>query len=187
MQKQKGDWKPIPDFRHYEACAATGRIRSVSHTCGGKRWRGKILRPRRATVGGYWMVTLSVEGKLATAYVHRLVWTAHRGKPRKGYHIAHMNGRADDARLANLNAVSPRENVMHSIVHGSQVRGEDHPLAKLNEQKVREIFQQRLRGATVAVLAKKHSVSPSAIRLVLVRENWAAVHIEPSLIDAAAA
>jgi len=73
------------------------------------------MKSIRSGRGGYACVELhdirvNVDGKKISKKVHILVMEAFIGVRSNGYHIDHINGNKMDARLCNLEYVTPREN-----------------------------------------------------------------------------
>ena len=74
-------------------------------------------------------------------YAHRLIYEACKGPIPAGYCIDHVNGRRDDNRIVNLEAVTPAENAARAFERGSILIGKQRSDAKLTAALVREIRQ----------------------------------------------
>lgn len=61
-----------------------------------------------------------------------------------------------------------------------QRKGESHPLAKLNEQSVRDIRELAAEGVTMTLLACWYQVDHSTIRNVVKKRTWQHVEDSPS-------
>lgn len=70
---------------------------------------GKILKPI-ITHNGYNRITLSINGKLVSKFVHRIVWESFYGPIPKGMQINHINEIKTDNRLCNIELCSPKYN-----------------------------------------------------------------------------
>lgn len=120
------------------------------------------------------------EGK--TTAVHRLACIAVHGEPPSPAHeAAHSCGNG------HLGCVNPRhlrwatkvENEADKREHGTIMRGEKVPSAKLTEAQVREIIQ--LYGTKPAhEIGSMFGVSESTVRSIGLREKWAWVELENS-------
>lgn len=107
-------WRPIPGFPAYEA-NASGQIRRAG--------KDRPLAPRRCGrsdqtgVQRYLAVCLSVDGQVTQETVHALVARAFLGPRPPGAVIDHRNADKHDNRPANLEYVSPGENMRraHSV------------------------------------------------------------------------
>lgn len=101
---------------------------------------GKELSPKTKP-SGYQEVSLKLEsGKGTSRYVHRLVAETFLGPIKKGFCVNHKNGIKTDNSLKNLEIITFSENSKHAIENGFYkppvMKGQDHPLAKLNENEV---------------------------------------------------
>lgn len=96
---------------------------------------------------GYKTVTLSINGKHETKYVHRLVLNAWKGECEKGFEARHLDGNRSNNNLSNLEWSSRSENNMDKWAHGTMPHGTFHPNSKLTPELVisaRELWKQGL-------------------------------------------
>jgi len=136
-----------------------------------KRIRVK-LRP-----GDYPMVGLKRVGCKAVVWpLHRVVMLAFVGPRPKGNVCRHLDGNPHNNSLSNLCYGTPQENVEDSVRHGTFVRGEKSPSAKLTNDSVRSIRIESAAGATLDALAAKYKVDRNAIWLAVKRKTWK--HVE---------
>lgn len=75
------------------------------------RWVGK--KAGRLNMNGYFVVTLTHEGHIYKALVHRIIWALVHGAWPKQF-IDHINRNKLDNRIANLRDVSHSENMRNS-------------------------------------------------------------------------
>lgn len=77
---------------------------------------------------GYSRVSLMVNRKRKTFYVHRLVAIAFIPNPKGKREVNHINGIKADNRLENLEWCTSLENLQHAFVNGLRVmpRGNEH-------------------------------------------------------------
>lgn len=165
------EWRPIPGFPNYEA-SSLGRLkRTTDRTCGKT---GTILR--QADCGnGYLVVTPSVDGKKKQIGVHRLIALAFHPKPIGRDVVNHINSTPKDNRAANLEWVTPSENVRHSYKTGRNSRaGELNNRSKLTWDKVsriRVLLRADMRLSYVRI-GKMFDVSGGTIGRIERGEAW---------------
>lgn len=155
--------RDIPGYPGYKA-TSDGRII-------GKR--GKVMSPHVAKSTGYKGVTIHVGGKQGLLTVHRGVCLAFHGVPESGQEVAHKNGIRTDNRAENLRWKTRPENAQERVEHGTQIRGEEHPLSKLDEDTVREIRALYETGDYRMIdLARRFGISKSKVHQVIHRQSW---------------
>lgn len=153
--------RPIPGFSRYFA-SEDGKIISVA--------RGK----RRALAGstdkdGYRNVILCERGVRHYKRAHVLIALAFHGYPPPGTVVCHLDGDLTNNSASNLDYVTQRENIAHKNAHGTMMRGEKHPLAKLTEASVRSILADH---RPARVIAREYGVSKGAVDGVRSGKNW---------------
>ncbi|MHB9029927.1 MAG: HNH endonuclease [Candidatus Latescibacterota bacterium] len=124
---------------------------------------------------GYCRVGFVYQGKKMEAMLHRIVYLVFRGVIPEGLHINHLDGNRQNNALSNLEAVTPRENVRHSI-HVTKSRksfGENHYKAQLKSSDVVKIlYYHHYRTYTKDQLAGMFGVSKSTINDICRRKSW---------------
>jgi hypothetical protein len=113
-------WKPVVGFGYYSV-SNFGRVmsekRMVKHRGGMIARGGRVLKPGKHTCG-YRTVGLYTNGRsVITRYIHRLVLDAFIGAQPE-MDVNHKNGIKEDNRLENLEWVTRKENIRHSIKMG---------------------------------------------------------------------
>lgn len=113
------EWRDIPGYEGRYQASNLGRIRSLPRVIDRRsntpyRLPGRILRPRLSHKG-YLLVGLSTESKVKNLSVHRLVAQAFLPNTEGFPEVNHINGNKKDNRAANLEWVTTKENVAHSI------------------------------------------------------------------------
>lgn len=157
----------IRDIPGYPGYRATSDGRLI-----GKK--GKLMSPHTAKSTGYMGVTVHVGGKQGMLHVHKGVCLAFHGLPEPGQEVAHKNGVRTDNRAENVRWKTRPENAQERVEHGTQIRGGEHPLAKLDEDSVGEIRALYAAGnCTMLGLAKRFGVSRSKVFQVIHRMSWA--------------
>jgi hypothetical protein len=103
--------KPIPDFPGYFVNEDRGDVLSFRYK------RPEVLSPT-VCGQGYLQVGLRQNGKRIFRMVHRLVALVALGPCPYGKQVNHRNGNKKDNRAANLEYVTPSENMRHAIEMG---------------------------------------------------------------------
>lgn len=168
-------WAPILDGK-YEV-SDLGNVRSLYGYRSFRRKKPKVLKPGSSGKYGYVTVCLWADGKkIGTRHVHKLVAEAFIGPRPAGLQIAHLNGIAWDNRLKNLAYATPKENVGHTLLHGTRARGERMGSAKLSNRQAVAVKLALAQGAVGSFLARKYGVSVSCISAIKRGLSWA--HLE---------
>lgn len=127
---------------------------------------------------GYKQVYLYKNGKKKTIKVHRIIAEAFIPNPEHKETVNHINGIKTDNRIENLEWCTNKENFNHAIKNGLVVHyGENNKLAKLTDNKVREIFKLRKSGMTHINISKIFGVSRPVISNILARKYWKHVNL----------
>lgn len=117
----------------------TGDIYREAHTTVDRL--GKVHKYPRRRLGacvepstGYLRVGLRIDGVLHNLSVHRLVATAFLGKPEPGQVINHINEIRTDNRPENLEWVTQKQNLLHSVRrHPEYSRNAAKPVIQLKD------------------------------------------------------
>jgi hypothetical protein len=122
---------------------------------------------------GYKRVTLTLNGKKHTLYLHRLVAYAFHGPPPFRHAIVrHLDGNPANNHARNLAWGSARDNSLDAQRHGSIPHGEDIYTAKLTATDVQQIRRQLQRGKSLRQLAGEYDVSHTAIWHIRNNISW---------------
>ena len=146
---------------------------------------GRKLKPAKDRKG-YLRVGLTIDGKLCTKKVHRLIAEAFIPNPENKPQVNHINGIKDDNFVDNLEWVTHKENTKHAIDNGlfyfnsskesiNKIikKGSLNGNALLSEEKVLEIRKKyKPRIYTKAMLALEYGVKESCIKDVVNRNSW---------------
>lgn len=160
------NWKPVPGFEEQYFVSDLGRVWSVR--------AGRCLALR---ANDYQSVGLP--GGL-TRKVHHLVLDAFVGTRPAGHECGHLDGDPANNRLSNLAWITPKENALHQEKHGTRVRSQTHPQAKLTDADVLEIRRRRSAGEKWDAIAADYPVTTGTlITAGLGRTFW---HLDPSTI-----
>lgn len=146
-------------------CPKTGRQEG--------EWRE--MNTHRRTYGArYVHVSLRPEpgGKVVTFYVHRLVLEAFFGPCPQGMEVRHLDNDTANNSLENVRWGTHLENIHDKWRHGTMASGTRNPHAKLNDEKVIEVFRLRATGLLHREIADIMGVTPTAIQLLLSGKTW---------------
>ena len=135
---------------------------------------GKRLNPWKMGLG-YLGVMLRnpEEGTRKKFYIHNLVLLAFVGPCPKGQTACHNNGVPKDNRLSNLRWDTVSNNMKDKVRHGTQTRGESHPITKLTEDSVKEIRDlYATKWYSQSDLADRFGVSRGTIESIVQGKIW---------------
>lgn len=170
-------WRDVPGWVGEYQASNWGRVRSLPRRVimrnGVRRpVKGGLLKPH---VGkhGYPCVSLRRPGTRITRTVHRVVALAFMGEPPAGLVVCHNDGNQLRNHTLNLRYGTPQSNHKDKYAHGTDRRGEKHPLARLTREHVLAIRASNEKGA---VLAERYGVSASHVSAIRVGRFWA--HLE---------
>jgi hypothetical protein len=140
----------------------------------GRRIEGKQLSPSILSMG-YPGVTLCNNGKEKKALVHRLVAEAFLENPDELPQVNHKDGNKENNHLENLEWVSSKQNIAHSIEMGLKVTavGERASKAKLTESdviKIRELLKNS--DLSLRAIARNYNVHHKTIANIRDNKNW---------------
>ncbi|MCO5107793.1 MAG: HNH endonuclease [Burkholderiaceae bacterium] len=108
-----------------------------------------------------------------TRLIHRWVCAAFHGAPQSSAHeVAHRNGVPNDNRASNLRWSTRTENERDKGMHGTTVRGERSPFAKLT---VSDVIAIRSAGGTQQAVADRFGVSRTTVGYIKRGTAWAHV------------
>lgn len=158
-------WLPVPDWP-YEV-SDLGRVRRAS--AAQRTHAGRIVS---AKAGRYPVVILSHCGRRKGFHVHALVASAFLGSRPAGAQVNHRNGDKHNNRAANLEYVTPDENVGHAKRTGLIRRGERHPQAKLTDGDVAEVRRLHREGVSQAEIARRFGRHPATINHIVRNRHW---------------
>jgi len=166
------EWRQCTEADYVEV-SSLGRVRTktrrITNRNGlGQIYSGRFLRQARHTAG-YWNVSLRINGRTKTFYVHRLVASAFLKFDTSRRQVNHKNGIRSDTRIANLEYVTCGENHVHRYrVLKTKARAA-HPNAKLSEEQVRQI---RASTETHAKIGLKFGIARQTVSKIKSNTAW---------------
>ena len=159
-------WKNVKGFPGYQI-SCFGRVKSL------KRNINIIIRSRLLS-NGYVRIGIQRKGKQLTLLVHLLVLT-HFGPPKPS--IKHQCNHKDTDKTnnwwTNLEWMTSKENTNHAIDKGKRGGGEMHPLAIINNKKVKRIRKlYSIKKYKIREIAKKLNINENIISKVVHNKTW---------------
>lgn len=127
------------------------------------------------TKAGYTRYTLrGRDGKVKRRMAHQLVLEAYVGpKPEDKPFVCHNDGNPTNNALSNLRYDTPKGNSADKQIHGTQVFGTEHPQAKLDPPKVREIRKLlKTTNRTMVDIGREFGVSKRVVFNIKHRQSW---------------
>ena len=125
-------------------------------------------------VGGYLVVSVTINGKKTCRTVHSLVAEAFIGRRPSDLLVLHKNGCKLENRATNLYYGTQKQNMQDAVAHGTKPRGATHGMVKLTEAQVSLI--RSLKGAMKQRdIAHKFGIGQSHVQRILSGQSWAHV------------
>ena len=122
---------------------------------------------------GYCRVNLKAEG--GTRLVHRLVAKKFIPNPDNLPQVNHKDGDKSNNQASNLEWVTGKQNVDHSVTTGLIKRGYDRPNSKLTDDQVREIRSLKVKGNTYYKIADMFGISYQGVHKVCKGQTYSHV------------
>lgn len=110
-------------------------------------------------------------------YLHRLVAAAFLGPCPDGQEVLHGDGNPANNRLDNLSYGTRTNNAADQLRHGTRPIGSRHGIAKLNEEKVRDVLELLAQNVPLSQIAQRFGVCYDTILNIKRRLTWR--HVEP--------
>lgn len=137
-----------------------------------------LIWPFSKSFDGYAKIVWEGKGSTVTRIICEIIY----GHPGDGYHAAHScgNGMKGCVNKRHLSWKTEAENQAEKFVHGTVLRGENNPPAKLTNAQVTEIVS--LRGIeSHSKLSKRFGVGKSTIGQIMTGARWGwLTGLEPS-------
>lgn len=157
------EWRAVVGFEGLYEVSNLGQIRSP--IC--------ILRQQIQSNGGHLRVVICKKGKYYGRYVHRLVCEAFNGPPPfPKAQALHKDDIETNNIPSNLYWGTHQQNMDDMEANGNRIKGENHPGAILNWDKVREIRRLYAEGMKPAHIAKKFGVAGTRVHSIIRNKTW---------------
>ena len=173
-------WKNIKGYNNYYSASNLGRVKSKKryieqHSKFGNTFMRYIPEKYLSLkdIRGYKNVGLSLNGKVKTEQLHRLILkTFYPCDNMDNLQVNHIDGSKENNNLENLEWVSASENMKHAHKMGliSQ-KGTKNPSNKLTEQDVLDI-RNKYKDLSETNVAKIFNVTRSNVGCIRRRETW---------------
>ncbi|TGV15847.1 hypothetical protein EN816_00930 [Mesorhizobium sp. M8A.F.Ca.ET.173.01.1.1] len=126
--------------------------------------------PYTRTNAGYGQISIKGRRHNVSRYVCALV---HGEPPERRFQAAHLcgNGHLGCVNPNHLVWKTPSANQLDRNVHGTDIRGEQHAMAKLTEQEVREM-RRLSESHTATEIAKMFSISLAHTCKIIKNKSW---------------
>ncbi len=143
----------------------------------GSVWSNKYRRWKRlkqSKRNGYLFAVFSngSREKVVNRFVHRLVLEAFVGPCPKGMECCHNDGDPTNNNLSNLRWDTRKANSADRKKHGTDIEGTKNKMAKLDDDKVREMRRLREEGWSFSRLARYYQVDIKTVFPAVHRRTW---------------
>ncbi len=161
------EWKPIVGYEGLYEVSNRGRVKRIKSGRGARA--GYVLKPYPNGMPGYLCVSLYRDSVLGKPLVSRLVAEAFLVEPILGMAVHHIDENPANNFASNLQVIPQPE---HARSHN---RGTGAPMAKLNDDAVREIRALLASGQLQRKIAKVYGVDKQTISCIKTGRTWAHV------------
>lgn len=163
-----GNWKPVLGFEERYLVSDQGEVWSLWYSA---------VSPAQLLNSGYMRITLRGDDKTYTRLVHRLVGEVFCSDYAPELTINHKDGIKLNNCADNLEWVSYKENMRHSVDTGlrKDQNGTGNHAAKLTDADVREIRALLSQGRSQASLARQFKIATSSIFKIKHGQAWTCV------------
>jgi transposase len=154
------EWRPVAAFPDHYEVSSLGRVRSLprSPAWTTRVYGGRILRQTLAGIG-YPSVAISVDNEKTRRLVHLLVLTSFVG-PALGRVCNHKDGVKTNNRLENLEWITQRENLRHSVEILGNKLGRQR---SISDAQVEQAIKLRSEGFQINEIAEMFGVQPHIV------------------------
>lgn len=161
-------WKDIKGYEGYYKISNLGRVKSL------RRKKDNGIMKKYLDTQGYPKVSLTINYKLKSYLIHRIVAFAFVLKHKNDTEVNHINGIKHDNMASNLEWCTAKENSIHAVNTGLRIslKGESHSKSKLDNQKVLEIRALSKSDFSITKLAKIYKVNSGTIHDVINYRTW---------------
>lgn len=160
-------WKDIEGYDGLYQVSNLGRVKTFQFN------KGRIMKGYKTPLG-YMMVCLRKNGTPTKEFVHRLVAKTFIENPEDKPYVNHLDCNPSNNVVTNLEWCTQGENVRYCAKLGRcrSACGEDHPLSKLNIEKVREIKEEYDICHNYSEVGRHFNVNPGTIWAIINDKSW---------------
>lgn len=133
-------------------------------------WKLRVPKPRKKDLRV--QVRLSYGSKTWNTGLHAVILTTFVGPRPAGHLGCHRNDIQHDNRIENLYWGTPKSNCLDRTRNGKTGQGIKNYKAKLTDDAVRYIRQQRAQGVPRALLSAKYGIDKSQISRICSGTAW---------------
>lgn len=175
------EWKDIPGFENFYEVSNLGKVRGKTRSVIKiyddlrtikQTYKARVLNGHK-NKEGYTYFALSNNGKIYRYCIATLILTAFVGPRPQDKEACHNDGNNQNDTLSNLRWDTHQNNVNDRILHGTYKNGQDHHMAKLTEEKARDIFFSSDRGVDIA---RKYDIAPATVSAIKKKRIWKSLH-----------
>lgn len=133
----------------------------------------KFLKNSLSKGTGYYVVNVILDGKRRPEYIHRLVAKAYMPNPLNLPEVNHKRGKELNHK-DNLEWVTEKQNLEHSIANKLPRRGKDHYRSKVTEEDVHKICRLFVAGWSAQKIVDESGlpVTRSAVLNIRTKRDW---------------
>ena len=172
-------WKDIPEYEEIYQISSHGRLKSLEREV---KNRGKYMKPERIFNKylnglGYQIVKLYKGHKeFKNIPLHRLVALAFISNPNNYPQVNHIDGKPSNNNVENLEWVTNSMNTKHAYDTGlkdpKNYRGSGNASAKITEEDVINIREDRKNGLSLKEMAIKYQLRANHLSLITNKTIW---------------
>lgn len=171
-------WRDVLGYEGYYQVSNLGRVKSLtrkepSRGNSTRLRRGRFMKPK-LTHDGYYEHALSKDKKRVFIRTHRLVLlTFEPIEDVKEFEVNHINGTKTDNLIDNLEWVTPKQNIHHSIEIGLQNPiGESNSNSKTTNEQVIQARLLKNQGKTYKEIADAVNIPVGRVKRIVNSYSW---------------
>lgn len=151
MADKSEEWKPIPLTNNKYQISNFGNVRRLKRVVVVNKTKDVYFEVKRYKQNGYYMVIISVLGRINRLGIHRLVADAFIPNPENKSTVNHINGIKIDNRVENLEWCSQYDNIQHAKQTGLLNK-------RISRKMVLDIRNRFLKGESVVLIASEYGI-----------------------------
>lgn len=165
-------WKDVEGYEGLYQASSYGRVRALVKRNNAYPKDG-ILKGGLNSKGYFHYILTDASGGRKIFKAHRLIASVFLGECPEGMQVNHIDANKLNNRIENLEYITQRENIHHSMRLGLHPKGIKQGHSKLTEAQVLEIRARYIPNVvSQSMLAKEYGVTKTLIRQIIKRRNW---------------